>query len=310
VGWGFRQSKADPCLYTHAERGTSLLVYVDDIATAAKEQTHIDWLWLQLKTQFKAKNLGETRKILGCRVIRDRRNRTLHLDQGQYLETALDRFGITNEAHKRKSVPVPDYESLRAATANDTRINVNEYQQTIGCFMLSMITNSPDIAFVMGKLSQYMSEQVKHHGHALMNMMRYIQSTIRQNIRYAPGGEHDHFVKYSDADWASDKSDRKSVSGHIVIFYGGPIALGSKKQRSVTTSSCESEYKALAMCRKQGQCVAQVFRGLGRPQYISKVKVQVQMLGDNQGVLALSENPHLHNDQSISTLVTIAPGFG
>lgn len=42
VCWGFRQSKADPCLYTHAERGTSLLVYVDDIATAAKEQTHID----------------------------------------------------------------------------------------------------------------------------------------------------------------------------------------------------------------------------------------------------------------------------
>lgn len=176
----------------------------------------------------------------------------------------------------------------------DTRINVNEYQQTIGCFMLSMITNSPDIAFVMGKLSQYMSEQVKYHGHALMNKMRYIQSTTRQNIRYAPGGEHDHFVKYSDADWASDKSDRKSVSGHIVMFYGGPIALGSKKQRSVMTSSCESEYKALAMCRKQEQCVAQVFRGLGRPQYISKVKVQVQMLGDNQGVLALSENPHLH----------------
>jgi len=77
------------------------------------------------------------------------------------------------------------------------------------------------------------------------------------------------------------------------MFYGGPIAWGSKKQKSVSTSSCKAEYVALAMCAKQGQWVAQVCQDLGRPQYIGKDR-RVHMLEDNQGALALTENPHLY----------------
>jgi hypothetical protein len=94
-GWGFVQSLADPCLYTHADRGVKLLVYVDDIVAAAKNKSDIDWFFTQLSSRFKAKPLGEISKILGCRVIRDRKNRTIYLDQEQYLATVLDRFGIT-----------------------------------------------------------------------------------------------------------------------------------------------------------------------------------------------------------------------
>jgi hypothetical protein len=116
--------------------------------------------------------------------------------------------------------------------------------------MFAMVLTRPDIAFVLGKLAQFMSDPVEHHGHALKNLMRYLRSTLNQKIRYGPGGEFEHFTLYSDADWASDKSDRKSVRGYVIMFYGGPISWSSKKQRSVATSSCESEYMALAMCAK------------------------------------------------------------
>ena len=160
--------------------------------------------------------------------------------------------------------------------------------------MYAMIFTRPDIAFVLGKLSQYMSDPAEHHGHALKALMRYLKSTITQRIRYRPGGAYNHFVVYSDADWASDKSDRKSVSGNVAMFYGGPVSWGSKKQRSVATSSCESEYVASSMCAKQGQWIAQIFRDLGLPKYIGKNPNTVHMLGDNQGALALVKNPHLH----------------
>ncbi len=160
--------------------------------------------------------------------------------------------------------------------------------------MFAMVLTRPDIAFVLGKLAQYMSDPSEHHGHALKSLMRYLNSTASQKLRYGPGGAHKHFVMYSDANWASDKSTRKSVSGSVAIFYGSPISWSSKRQRSVATSSCESEYMALSACVKQGQWIAQVFRDLGYAKFIGKNPSCVQMLGDNQGALALVQNPHLH----------------
>ena len=139
-----------------------------------------------------------------------------------------------------------------------------------------------------------MSDPSKHHGHAAKNLLRYLKSTVKQRLRFGPGGAQNCFVVYSDADWASDKVDRKSVSGSVVMFGNGPISWSSKKQKSVSTSSCESEYIALASCTKQGQWIAQIFRDLGRTRYIGSNAELVQMRGDNQGAIALTKNPHLH----------------
>jgi hypothetical protein len=38
---GFKQSLADPCLYTHENKGIKLLGYVDDIAAAAKDNSSL-----------------------------------------------------------------------------------------------------------------------------------------------------------------------------------------------------------------------------------------------------------------------------
>ena len=110
-----------------------------------------------------------------------------------------------------------------------------------------MVLTRPDIAFILGCLTRYISESTIYHGHTLRELMRYLRSTIKQKLRFGPGGENKHFVIYSDADWASDKTDRKSVSGGVGVFYGGPFYWMSKKQKSVTRSSYESEYIAQAI---------------------------------------------------------------
>ncbi|KAI1006420.1 hypothetical protein K3495_g1801 [Podosphaera aphanis] len=290
--WGFVQSLADPCVFTH-KNGVILLVYVDDIVAAAPKISLLDWFFRNLSGRFNAKNLGEIKKVLGVRVTRDRKNKTIYLDQEQYITGVLDRFGITEAQHKKKIIPVADYEMLRPAKEEDIRIDITEYQQAIGSLMYAMILTRPDIAFVLGKLSQYMSDPARHHGSSLKNLMRYLKSTVTQKLRYGPEGANT-FKIYSDADWASDRTDRKSISGGVAMFYGGPISWSSKKQRSVSTSSCESEYIALSTSAKQGQWIAQVFRDLGRSRYIGKNPDRVQMYGDNQGALALVKNPHLH----------------
>lgn len=265
------------------------------MAVAAHNTLSLEWFYNTLSGRFNAKNLGEICKILGVRVTRDRKNRTIYLDQEQYISGVLDRFGITKEKHKPKAVPVADYEHLRPGTEKDEQINSNEYSQAIGSLMYAMILTRPDIAFALGRLSQFMKAPVKHHGHALKNLMRYLKSTSKQKLRFGPRiSQDENFCVYTDADWASDKVDRKSISGGVGMFYGGPYSWASKKQSSVSTSSAESEYISQAMYTKQGQWTAQIFRDMLFPKYISSNQKTVQMFGDNQGALALVRNPHLH----------------
>jgi len=56
-----------------------------------------------------------------------------------------------------------------------------------------------------------MSDPAVHHGHTVKELMWYLQSTIKQKLHFGPGGDK-HFVIFTDTDWASNKSDWKSVS--------------------------------------------------------------------------------------------------
>ena len=99
--------------------------------------------------------------------------------------------------------------------------------------MYTIIFIQPDICFTMGRLSQYMSQLFEHHSHGLKVLMRYLKSTIKQRLRYGPRLSSStststttstRLVYYTDADWASYKADRKSISGGVGILYGGLIS--------------------------------------------------------------------------------------
>ncbi|KAG8502301.1 hypothetical protein CXB51_002217 [Gossypium anomalum] len=63
-----------------------LLLYVDDMLIASKSQKEIDKLKAQLNQEFKMKDLGEAKKILGMEISRDRQRGKLCLNQKQYLK--------------------------------------------------------------------------------------------------------------------------------------------------------------------------------------------------------------------------------
>lgn len=99
-------------------------------------------------------------------------------------------------------------------------------------------------------------------------------------------------VVYSDADWASDKNDRKNITGSIRFLGGGPIFWLSRKQKSVATSTAEAEYTAMAVTEKQGQWIAQVLWDIGYSQYIAKNALTVQTKGNNQGAILTCSKPN------------------
>jgi hypothetical protein len=246
---GFIQSQADPYLFTHSEKRLIVVIYINNIIFAAPTKSAIQWFKERLSGLFKIKDLGEIRKVLGVRVTRDRKRRTITLDQAQYMEEVCRRAGITTA--KQRSIPIPlnGFNKIRATTDDNERTDRREYQQIIGGLLYRTIYTRPNIAIALGKLSQFLSNPTVYHAEALKELLHYIIGSLNRCIRY--GGSRHDIVAYSDADWANDRLDRKSVSGGVIMFNGGPISWHNRKQKTVSTSSTEAEYVALASMAKQ-----------------------------------------------------------
>ena len=102
---------------------------------------------------------------------------------------------------------------------------------------------------------------------------------------------------FSDSDWATDKDDRKSTSGFCfkLCRFGSVVSWASKKQGCVALSSCGAEYVSLALAAQE----AVYLQGLLIFFCLTTVDTPVLLRGDNQGALALANNPIAH--QSLNT---------
>ena len=85
------------------------------------------------------------------------------------------------------------------------------------------------------------------HWTAVKHNFWYLNGTKNLGITY--GGKDDiglSIVAYSDADWASNPNDQKSISGNV--FFLGRAAIGwlSKKQNVTANSMCDAKYVSAA----------------------------------------------------------------
>jgi hypothetical protein len=96
---GYSRCHSDHCVYFKRLANGSyiiLLLYVDDMLVAGSNMQDINVLKNKLANSFEMKDLGAVNKILGMRLIRDRKNHKLTLSQGEYIEKVLERFRMKN----------------------------------------------------------------------------------------------------------------------------------------------------------------------------------------------------------------------
>ena len=94
---------------------------------------------------------------------------------------------------------------------------------------------------------------------------------------------------YCESDWAACPDSRKSVSGYIVLLGNSPLSWKSKKQKTISLSSDEAEYRAL---RKVAGKLVWLKRLL--EELIVPLPAPIDVYCDSQSALHIARNPIFH----------------
>ena len=89
---------------------------------------------------------------------------------------------------------------------------------------------------------------------------------------------------YADSDYATNENDCRSISGQVSTLGGMLVGWSSKKQNTVSLSSCEAEYISYGEVCQEAMFMNQLLDELLKGEMCAVV------YGDNQGALFLVKN--------------------
>ena len=293
IAHGFKRSVFDPCVYMKPVSNKDfgfiiLVVYVDDMLITAKDRSEIEKLKALLSSEFKMKDLGTAKRIVGMEINRDLENGKLWLTQSRYAKKVLARFNM--EDCKPVSTPLASHFKLCAAqcpTDAETKGLMSKipYEKAVGSLMYLMISTRPDIALAMGKVSRYMSNPGKVHWEAVKWILRYLKGTTDVGLLFdAKSLNAKSVIGYVDADYGQDLDGRKSTTGYVFTLRGGCISWRSTLQKCVAQSTTEAEYVAAAEATKEAIWLDRLVTEMGLTQEGGRLHC------DSQSALHLATN--------------------
>ncbi|KAL5577180.1 hypothetical protein UlMin_018879 [Ulmus minor] len=118
------------------------------------------------------------------------------------------------------------------------------YRSTVGALQYILFTR-PDIAFSVNKVCQFMHKPTEVHWKAVKRILRYLAGTINHGICFN-ATPNTTLTAFTDADYASSPDDRRSTGGFCVYLGDNLVSWSCSKQKVVSRSSTESEYRAVA----------------------------------------------------------------
>ena len=281
---GYIQSKNDYSLFLKPTQQniTIVAVYVDDILITGSDTAEIQSLKHSLHAAFGIKDLGSLHYFLGFEVS--------HLPEGVSLtqrKFTQDLLKESGHLHTRPTATPLPVNCKLLPDAGVPLADPTTYRMYIG--KLNFLSNTrPDISFAVQTLSQFMQQPTSFHMAALDHLLRYLSGTSGQGI-LLQGLDSLQLTAYSDSDWASCPTSRRSVTGYVILLNKSPISWKSKKQSTVARSSAEAEYRAMAQVAAELTWLTRLLQELG----VTNLK-PVTLHCDNQSALHIARNPVFH----------------
>ena len=212
------------------------------------------------------------------------------------VDKALEKFGL--QQCRVVSTPEAVGAAHDANPALDKPADRQRYMEMTGTLMYAAISTRPDIAHAVHYLASNMQAPTQRHMQAAERVFRYLAGTKALGLVF--GSRNGDTVgdsrgrraqvqvdvcAFSDADWANDKGDRRSITGWVAKLNGDPVSWSSKKQRVVALSTCEAELYAESAAIQEVLWLRGLMEELGL-----HTQTGSTVYGDNQSAIAVSEN--------------------
>jgi hypothetical protein len=285
----FTRTYSDAGVYVYhlREGGDSVIVilYVDDITILGNSISKINALKKSLSNRYEMTDLGEIQSYLGVNITRDRANRTMEIDQKEYIQTIVERFGMRDANPVYTPLPAGCEDHLVKFNDQASASDIKKYQQLIGSLLYAQIGTRPDISFAVARLSQFASNPSPHHARLAKYVLAYLNATKNKALRYAGGKSGDNLHGFADSSWG-DQEDRHSTSGFVFILANAAISWCSRKQKTIAQSTTEAEYMSVCEASNQAAWYRTFLEELGY-----EMNSPIPLHCDNKGAVDLALNP-------------------
>ncbi|GAU25315.1 hypothetical protein TSUD_375780 [Trifolium subterraneum] len=211
-----------------------------------------------------------------------------------YLESTGSSMDMVNNTQsetgdlgcKPSSVPMDPGHKLHHDDSTPHQ-DITGYRTLVG--KLLYLTNTrPDTAFPVQQLCQFLDCPTVLHYKAAHKVLRYLKGCPGTGL-FFPRSSDTHLEGFTDADWGGCIDTRKSITGYCFFLGSSLICWKSKKQQTISWSSSEAEYRALAAGTCELQWLTYLLRDLQIP-----ITKQPSLYCDSQSAIHIASNPVFH----------------
>ncbi|GJV26597.1 retrovirus-related pol polyprotein from transposon TNT 1-94 [Tanacetum coccineum] len=231
--------KLEKALYGKGKDILLVQIYVDDINFASTTTELCDKFSEIMLTKFKMSLMGKISFFLGLQISQSPRD--IFLNQSKYALESLKKYGM--ESCDPMDILMVEKSKLDEDTLGKA-VDPTHYRGIVGILMY-LTSSIPDLVYVVCMCARYQARLTEKHLHAVKRIFQYLRGTINQGLWYSKDSAITP-TAFADADYTGSQDTRCSTSGSMQLLGDRLVSWSSKRQKSTTIFSTETEYVALS----------------------------------------------------------------
>lgn len=224
-----------------------------------------------------------------------RSSRGICLNQSKYTLELISEAGLLGakvcntpmEQNMRFTTKEFDDSNKHEETQDALLQDPSSYRRLIGRLIYLTVTR-PDICFVVQTLSQFMQHPKTSHMEAALRVLRYLKSAPGFGILLSTQSSPS-ITSFCESDWGTCPMSRRSVTGFCIKLGESLISWKTKKQSTISRSSAEAEYRAMANTTCEITWISGLLKDMG-----VNISQPTTLYCDNKAAIHISEHPIYH----------------